>query len=125
MKASEIVTDVLDKLSNPLIQQIDLYIHSNPKDPEYLLKAFKHPVTWMTMEPYTDMRFEWEFAEFSITQLCNLVELLHGNSLSYQFADELTKQIKEMVEGRIQLFLDQQRDDEQRKLNHEHEGVAV
>lgn len=125
MNISEIVTDVLDKLSRPLIQRIDYYIHTNPNEPEYTLVPFEKTVSWMLSEPYCDFRFEWDHAEFSLIQLCNLIDLLHGSVAGYEFIDELTKQVREMVEGRVQLFLDQQKSDEQRKLNYEHEMSVV
>lgn len=117
----DVVCDVLDKISKPLIEKIDFYIHANPNEPEYLLEAFRHPVSWMVAEPYRDMEFEFEHATFTLIALCNVVDLLHGKSTEYDFIDELTKQVREMVAGRIQLFLDQLADDRQRKFNFERE----
>lgn len=121
MNASEIVTDVLDKLSTPLIRQMGYYIDSYPEDLSQLISVIENNrFSWMLEKPYCDMQFSYG-GYTSIIQIHGVVNLLHGSMFACEFIDEMAKQIKEMAEGRIQLFFDQQNEDDQRKLNHEHE----
>lgn len=117
----DVVCDVLDKLSNPLIEQIDFWIHSNPNEPEYLLQAFSKPVGWTVAEPFDQMTFDFGGRDKNFIGIIDHFDLFFGHVEACNFAEEMGKQVREMAAGRIQLFLDQLADDRQRKFNFERE----
>lgn len=113
------VTVVIGGIYKQLEKLIDHYIHSCPNDPEYLLRAFHRGVGWIACEPYTDMHFEINYADFTFQKLCNIYGLLKGTVAEYDFTAELGQQVQKVVLGRLQLYFDQTAADELRKDKHE------
>ncbi|NBI29466.1 hypothetical protein [Chengkuizengella marina] len=126
VNTKDIVTDTLDRISKQVICQIDEYIHDFPSVPQLaLINIVENQEYWMQLEPFDNMTFQYEHAVFSFIQLCNYIELFLGVSSERIFVQELSKQMIEMVQGRVQKYIDDVRIEEQMILNDEHERGVV
>jgi hypothetical protein len=122
---NELVSNLLDALHIQLIAKIDTTIHSDPNADYALLEPIKqHPQTWVQMEPYFDWKFEYEHAEFSLLQLCNIVQMLFGIAAEWDFVKELTTQVKDHIEQRLTLYRLEVNNLLQLQLNDELEQAA-
>ncbi|MFB6364508.1 hypothetical protein ACFCP7_10640 [Paenibacillus elgii] len=99
--AYEAVGNVIQALDQPLKEQIRHYVFGNKEDAEFMLRPLESRHGWMVNAPYIYMEFEFEYARFTFIQLCNVFELLHGVSVQFEFADELSKRVKEIVTKEI------------------------
>lgn len=117
-----VVCRLLDVLFIPLNQEVDRIIMESLDPHETLLKPFDHPHSWMTCEPYSSLKFEYEYAAVSFVTLCNIFELFYGVPAEYDFAEELTKQVKKMVEDRLEIAREHEMMDGQEAFNYEFEG---
>lgn len=99
----DMVSDALDKLHRDLTRHLDQLINLNVSDASDVLLSplSESPTRWMLEEPYRSMKFEHEWANFTLIQLCNLVELLHGTLAESEFVDELTQQMREHIIARL------------------------
>lgn len=95
--ASSAVCNVLNGLQGQLEDQLNRSLLNNRADPELLQRPFISRHGWITVRPYSTMRFKLQYSDFSFLQLCNAIEIFHGIQIQYLFMEELTKQVKETV----------------------------
>jgi hypothetical protein len=96
--ASSAVDNVLKVLQGQLEEQVNLSLKNNPTDPEHLHRPFTCQHGWITARPYSIMRFKFHYSDLTFLQLCNAIEIFHGIQIQFLFMEELTKQVKTVVQ---------------------------